>query len=284
MPRRAGVSSFGISGTNAHVILEQAPDGRTAGDGAGTAPLAGDVVPWVVSAQRCGALRAQAARLADGLAANADCRTWRRRCGCGAGRPRPVFEHRAVVVGADRDDLLAGLEALAAGEPVGGVVTRARSAPGARGRVRVPGAGWRSGWGWAVSCWRAVAGVRRRDWRSVRRRWRRGGLVVGGGAVAVRTGWLERVDVVQPVLWAVMVSLAEVWRVVRCGPAAVVGHSQGEIAAAVVAGALSLEDGARVVALRSPALAGVGRSRGRWSSVALAPERGARSCCARAAG
>jgi acyl transferase domain-containing protein/acyl carrier protein len=65
---------------------------------------------------------------------------------------------------------------------------------------------------------------------------------------------LERVDVVQPVLWAVMVSLAEVWRASGVEPAAVVGHSQGEIAAAVVAGALSLEEGARVVALRSRAL------------------------------
>ncbi|WP_158897432.1 acyltransferase domain-containing protein, partial [Streptomyces hygroscopicus] len=63
-----------------------------------------------------------------------------------------------------------------------------------------------------------------------------------------------RVDVVQPVLWAVMVSLAAVWAEYGVCPAAVVGHSQGEIAAAVVAGVLSLEDGARVVAQRSKAL------------------------------
>ncbi|WP_333909896.1 acyltransferase domain-containing protein, partial [Streptomyces sp. ACA25] len=67
----------------------------------------------------------------------------------------------------------------------------------------------------------------------------------------VRSGvGLDRVDVVQPVLWAVMVSLAEVWRSYGVVPSAVVGHSQGEIAAACVAGALSLEDGAKVVALR----------------------------------
>ncbi|QPI60706.1 acyltransferase domain-containing protein [Streptomyces malaysiensis subsp. malaysiensis] len=67
---------------------------------------------------------------------------------------------------------------------------------------------------------------------------------------------LGRVDVVQPVLWAVMVSLAEVWCSFGVVPSAVVGHSQGEIAAAVVAGGLSLEDGARLVVLRSRVLVG----------------------------
>ncbi|WP_344266985.1 acyltransferase domain-containing protein, partial [Streptomyces sodiiphilus] len=80
---------------------------------------------------------------------------------------------------------------------------------------------------------------------------------------------LERVDVVQPVLWAVMVSLAEVWRACGVVPSAVVGHSQGEIAAAVVAGGLSLEDGARVAALRSLAIARGLAGRGGMLSVSL---------------
>ncbi|WUS42645.1 SDR family NAD(P)-dependent oxidoreductase [Kitasatospora sp. NBC_01250] len=80
---------------------------------------------------------------------------------------------------------------------------------------------------------------------------------------------LGRVDVVQPVLWAVMVSLAAVWEAAGVVPSAVVGHSQGEIAAACVAGALSLADGARVVALRSKAIAGSLAGRGGMVSVAL---------------
>ncbi len=88
--------------------------------------------------------------------------------------------------------------------------------------------------------------------------------------------WLERVEVVQPVLWAVGVALAAVWQHAGVVPAAVIGHSQGEIGAACVAGILSLEDAAKAVALRSRALTGaaghrddgVGRpvARTRWRS------------------
>ncbi|WP_159066195.1 acyltransferase domain-containing protein, partial [Streptomyces hygroscopicus] len=85
-------------------------------------------------------------------------------------------------------------------------------------------------------------------------------------------GDVGRVDVVQPVLWAVMVSLAAVWAEYGVCPAAVVGHSQGEIAAAVVAGVLSLEDGARVVALRSRALRRLAGG-GAMASLALGCER-----------
>src|SRR6185312_12257893 len=83
---------------------------------------------------------------------------------------------------------------------------------------------------------------------------------------------LRRVDVVQPVLWAVMVSLAALWRSYGVHPAAVIGHSQGEIAAAHVAGGLSLQDAARIVALRSRALTEIS-GRGGMMSVALTPER-----------
>ncbi|MCG8918517.1 SDR family NAD(P)-dependent oxidoreductase [Actinokineospora sp. PR83] len=84
---------------------------------------------------------------------------------------------------------------------------------------------------------------------------------------------LTRVEVVQPALWAVMVSLAGLWRSWGIEPSAVVGHSQGEIAAAVVSGALSIEDGALVVAARSALIAGVLAGTGGMASVAATPER-----------
>ena len=109
-PRRAGVSSFGISGTNAHVIVEAAPPleaSATAERGGTTVP----VVPWALSAKSESALRAQAARLADHLRAHGELDIadvgWSL-----AGRA--TFEHRGVVVGGDRDRLLAGLDELAA--------------------------------------------------------------------------------------------------------------------------------------------------------------------------
>ncbi|WP_250293350.1 acyltransferase domain-containing protein, partial [Streptomyces atroolivaceus] len=81
---------------------------------------------------------------------------------------------------------------------------------------------------------------------------------------------LDRVDVVQPMLWAVMVSLAEVWRAHGVRPVAVVGHSQGELAAAVVAGVLSLGDAARIVALRSRLIGRELAGRGGMVSLPLA--------------
>ncbi|MFI0822794.1 type I polyketide synthase, partial [Streptomyces sp. NPDC021115] len=245
-PRRAGVSSFGISGTNAHVIVEQAPDEPQAEP----APERGGVVPWVLSGRSEDALRGQAGALLGRLAevpglVPVD-------VGWSLVRSRSVFEHRAVVVGEGRVELVAAVEALAAGQSHPGVVCSGVPVlAGGVGPVLVfPGQG--SQWvgmgaglldvssvfaARVAECERALSPYV--DW-SLRD--------------VLRVGDLGRVDVVQPVLWAVMVSLAAVWAEHGVQPAAVVGHSQGEIAAAVVAGALSLEDGAKVVALRSRAL------------------------------
>ncbi|MFC0601449.1 type I polyketide synthase [Streptomyces palmae] len=252
--RRAGISSFGASGTNAHVILEQAPVEEVAEGGPeGGTPTAPAMVPWLVSARDERSLRAQADRLAGYVLAHPEVDP--ADLGRSLVTSRAVLEQRAVVVGGDREELLAGLRALAAGEEAGSpqVVTGRDTGPGDTVLV-FPGQG--SQWaGMAVElldsspvfgeamgeCERALAPFVE---------WSLEGVLRG---VAGAPG-LERVDVVQPALWAVMVSLARVWRSVGVEPAAVVGHSQGEIAAACVAGALSLEDAARVVALRSRAL------------------------------
>ncbi|MCQ8195389.1 type I polyketide synthase [Streptomyces rugosispiralis] len=252
-PRRAGVSSFGISGTNAHVILEQAP-GRRAESESESGPDGRRVVPWVLSARGAGALRDQAralaARLATGPSASPA------EVGWSLIHSRTLFDHRAVVVGESHAELTAAVEALAADETHPGVVHTGTSATaGGAGPVLVfPGQG--SQWigmgaglldaspvfaARVAECERALAP--HVDWSLTD--------VLRGVDGA---GDLSRVDVVQPVLWAVMVSLAAVWAGHGVRPAAVVGHSQGEIAAACVAGALTLEDGARIVALRSRAL------------------------------
>ncbi|MDX3229222.1 SDR family NAD(P)-dependent oxidoreductase [Streptomyces sp. ME19-01-6] len=248
-PRRAGVSSFGISGTNAHVIIEQPP--ADAGDT--DRPAEASPVPVVLSGRSEAALRAQAGRLRAHVAAGADLRP--ADVGWSAATARSAFEHRAVVVAADRDTLVAGLDALAhGGEGPGAVSGVARHTDG-RVVFVFPGQG--SQWaGMAVELLGCAPVFAER-------------LAACAAALAEFVDWdlegvlrqlpgeptLERVDVVQPASWAVMVSLAALWRSYGVEPAAVVGHSQGEIAAACVAGALSLRDAARVVALRSQAIA-----------------------------
>ncbi|GAA3432707.1 hypothetical protein GCM10018954_023100 [Kutzneria kofuensis] len=255
-PRRAGVSSFGISGTNAHIILEQAPATENVEP---PADVVIGPVPWVLSAKTPEALPGQAARLATVTGDPAD-------IGFSLATTRVAFGHRAAVVGAVPDDFRAALAALAAGEPSPLTVT-GRALSGGKAVFVFPGQG--SQWvGMAAELWssssvfaEAMADCERAflshvDWKLSE--------VLGDAAA------LERVDVVQPVLFAVMVSLARLWRAIGIEPAAVVGHSQGEIAAACVSGALSLADAARVVCLRSRAILALS-GRGGMMSVA-APE------------
>ncbi|ORB15344.1 type I polyketide synthase [Mycobacterium noviomagense] len=243
--RRAGVSSFGISGTNAHVIIEAAP----AAEPRQNAPKPA-VVPWVVSAKTASGLAKQAARLSQHLAAHPELDPadvgWSL-----AGRS--AFEHRAVVLGADGEQLRAGLAELAEDNP-GTAVVQGGVRPAGKAVFVFPGQG--SQWlGMGVElldtapvfaqtineCAQAFSEFV--DWSLID--------VLRG---APRAPGLDRVDVVQPALFAVMVSLAELWRSIGVRPDAVIGHSQGEIAAAYVAGALSLRDAARVVTLRSKLL------------------------------
>ncbi|MFL6118880.1 type I polyketide synthase, partial [Actinophytocola sp.] len=262
-PRRAGVSSFGISGTNAHLIIEEAPAEE---DQAAEEAPPGGVVPLVVSARSTGSLAGQAGRLAAFLG-NAGEVSLARVAGALLST-RAVLGDRAVVVAGSSEEALAGLGALARGETVAGVVTG--SARAARKVVWVfPGQGsqW-VGMGRELLDTSPVFAERVTECAAALAPWVDWSLVdvLRGETDA---GLMDRVDVLQPASFAVMVGLAAVWASVGVVPDAVVGHSQGEIAAACVAGALSLEDAARVVALRSQAIAAELSGRGGMASVSL---------------
>ncbi|MGW3122481.1 SDR family NAD(P)-dependent oxidoreductase [Streptomyces sp. NPDC001107] len=247
--RRAGVSAFGISGTNAHVVLEEAPQ-DSARPGADE-PTGQTLFP--LSARSPQALRGQAERLRQALtrqpqpplSAVASALT----------HHRTHFEHRAVLRASSDDELLDALRGLAAAEPNSDLTVGPQQAlPNGKLAFVFPGQG--AQWAgmardlldsdpvFADELDRCDAALRPFTTWSVT-------SVLRGDAAAPSPA---RVDVVQPVLFAVMVSLAAVWRARGVRPDAVIGHSQGEVAAACVAGALSLNDAAAVVALRSQAL------------------------------
>ncbi|MEU9032908.1 SDR family NAD(P)-dependent oxidoreductase, partial [Streptomyces sp. NPDC048383] len=263
-PRRAAVSSFGISGTNAHTIIEQAPDEDTPGPATptDTAPTA---LPYVLSAKSADALLGQAARLLDHLEGADDLRAVD--VAHSLATTRAAFDHRAVVVAGDRGELLRGLTALRDETAAAGLARGAAS----NGKTTFVFPGQGSQWvGMAAglldssvvfaaridACAKALEPFT--DWSLTD--------VLRGVEGAPS---FDRVDVVQPALFSVMVSLAEVWRAAGVRPGAVIGHSQGEIAAACVAGILSLEDAARVVALRSQAIGRVLAGLGGMVSVPL---------------
>ncbi|WP_420856477.1 SDR family NAD(P)-dependent oxidoreductase [Streptomyces mangrovisoli] len=278
--RRAGVSSFGISGTNAHVIVEEAPlpegeprqpESPEHSEGSERSEGAETVVPLVVSAKSEAALHAQADALASFLAERPELPL--ADAGFALATARTHFAHRAAVLGTRREELVQGLRSLARDEPRPEVV-RATTAP-AGGVVFVfPGQGSQ----WPAMATRLLqespvfaASVDEitavldplLDW-SVR-----DVLEQRDGAPS-----LERIDVVQPVLFTVMLSLAALWKAHGVTPDAVVGHSQGEVCAAVLAGALSLEDGARIIVERSRAWATLS-GRGAMASLSLPADQAA---------
>jgi len=264
-PRRCAVSSFGVSGTNAHVVLEDAPEPELLVEPTAE-PVCPPVVPWVLSARNEPALRAQAANLAARVAADPALDPVD--VGYSLVSSRSRFEHRAVAFGTGRDGLLAGLDGMAAGEPTAGVVDGVADLDG-RTVFVFPGQGsqW-AGMGADLLEQSPVFAARMAECAAALRPYADWSLLdvlreVDGAPS------LDRVDVVQPAAFAMMVSLAALWQSHGVQPAAVVGHSQGEIAAAVVAGALSLADGALVVALRSQSIARVLAGRGGMLSVPL---------------
>ena len=246
-PRRAGVSSFGLGGTNAHMVIEQGPDPEPAASN-DTGP---SVTTLTISGRTAGRLASRASRIADWLE------------GAGAdvpladvahtlGRQRGRSGKLALVCARDRAQATAGLRSVAGGEPAPGVVALSGGTPGP-GTVFVY-----SGQG---SQW---AGMGRR-------------LLVDEPAFAAAVVELEPVfvdqvgfslrqvlesgepvvgiDRIQPVLVGMQLALTALWRSYGVEPGAVIGHSMGEVAAAVVAGALSPADGLNVIATRSRLMA-----------------------------
>ncbi|GAB1818047.1 type I polyketide synthase [Herbidospora sp. RD11066] len=240
-PRRAGISSFGVSGTNAHAIIEETPADEDAEEIVPGPPPPS--VPWVLSAKTAQGLDDQLVRLrAHASRTSAPVAD----VGLSLATTRTAMDHRAVLID-------------------GAEVARGVTGSG-DGRVVMVFPGQGSQWtGMAADlldtspvfaarmaeCAEALAP--HIDWSPLD---------------VVRDGSLDDVEVVQPALWAVMVSLAELWKSYGVTPAAVIGHSQGEIAAACVAGALTLADAAAVVVLRARALRPLA-GRGGMMSVAL---------------
>jgi acyl transferase domain-containing protein len=216
-PRRAGVSAFGTSGTNAHLILEQAPEQEELREQSADV----GVVPWVVSARDPAALRAQAARLADFVTHRADADP--ADVGWSLAATRSVFEHRAVVVGGDRTELIAGLWALTKGK------AHPRVASGDAGDSPVRG----------KTVW----------------------LFSGrnGGHAEMGVGLYERfpvfaaaVDEVYGLagttgLFAVQIGLARLLNAAGLRPDVVIGDGVGEVAAAHLAGVFDLADACQLI-------------------------------------
>lgn len=258
-PRRAGVSSFGISGTNAHIVLEEAPSAVAEPDSAGTATL------FPLSARGDASLRGQLERLIGLVESDPDLAL--PSVARSLALHRTHFERRAVVVAADRAELLDGLRAAALGDPAPNTVGPEDAVISGKVAFVFPGQGsqWlRMGRDlWSESPVFRAEFARCDEALRPHTGWSAVGVLCGDADAPP----LRDDDVVQPMLFAVMVSLAAMWRAAGVLPDAVVGHSQGEIAAACVGGAIGLADAAAVVTRRSRALSTV--SGGAMAAVGL---------------
>ncbi|MEU5057496.1 MULTISPECIES: SDR family NAD(P)-dependent oxidoreductase [unclassified Streptomyces] len=263
--RRCAVSSFGVSGTNSHVILESWEEKSK--DIASPANVCDDAThALALSAKTPAALRTHAARVAEYLTSGTASVAATAQA---LATQREHYAHRAVAIAGRRESLASALQAFADDTDSPSVVH------GEARRIRrpvfvFPGQG---------SQWDAMAVQLLKDSDVFRLRVEE---VAGAfkphldyDLLAVLTGEdqetdRERTDVVQPLIFTMMLGLASMWGLAGVRPAAVIGHSQGEVAAACLAGALSLDEAARVVACRSRVLENEGR--GGMVAVALGVE------------
>lgn len=245
--RRAGVSSFGMGGTNAHVVVEQ-PAARP---DAGAAECDGSPVVWVVSGRSKRALANQAQRLLARVTDDPDLSALD--VGWSLAATRSDFEHRAVLVSADRAVLMEGLAGVAAGSPGPGVVA-GRANPAGKTAFVFPGQG---------AQWLGMGRQLYGRFPAFARAFDDAAAALDGHlrVPLKQVIWgpdpeaLENTGFAQPALFAVEVALASLWRSWGVTPDVVLGHSVGEIAAAHVAGVLSLRDAATIVAARGRLMA-----------------------------
>ncbi|MEW2118305.1 SDR family NAD(P)-dependent oxidoreductase [Streptomyces sp. NPDC005474] len=257
-PRRAAISSFGISGTNAHLIVEEAPPTTTPTETvpaapAVPAPVSGVPAPYVLAARDQDALRAQAARLAayasDSAADPADS-DLPADLGFSLATTRTAFEHRAVVLAADAEDLRLGLTALAEGTAAPNTVTGDAGTAGRTAFLFTGQGAQRAGMGRELyeahpvfaaaldeicAAFDGLLDVPLRD------------VLFDTGAGA---GLIDLTSYAQPSLFAIEVALFRLLAHHGLTPDLLAGHSIGELAAAHAAGVLSLEDAAKLVAAR----------------------------------
>ena len=247
----AGVSAFGFSGTNVHVVLAAAPgdDGRRVNGHRRAADRPGaEVAACVLSDKSADRVRDQARHLAAWLERGPSGDPAPGQIAAALDRRQGRGPHRAVVIARDRAELAAGLAALGGDEPHPGVVTgtEGQAGPGAAFIFSGYGAQW-DGMGRALAAAEPVFADALAQAHA--RLAEASGRPVSAGGEALR-----RVQHAQPAVFAIQVALARLWQERGVQPAAVIGHSMGEVAAAVVTGALSLADGARVITCRSALL------------------------------
>ncbi|WP_104821202.1 type I polyketide synthase [Kitasatospora sp. MMS16-BH015] len=246
--RRAAVSSFGISGTNAHVVLEQAPDLPAVPEPQPVEPAG--PVPWVLSARDEVGLRAQAARLRELVAGPAAPRS--AELGLALATTRTAFGHRAAVTGRSTADLLAGLEALAGGGEAPNLLRGTAGRAGATAFLFTGQGAQRPGMGrllharypvFAEALDAVLAAVDPRLDRPL------GELLFAAEGTA-EADLLHRTEYAQPALFAVEVALYRLLDSFGLHADLLAGHSIGELAAAHLAGLWSLPDAAALVAAR----------------------------------
>ncbi|XYI02620.1 non-ribosomal peptide synthase/polyketide synthase [Sorangium sp. So ce1128] len=283
-PRLAGVSAFGMSGTNAHVVVEEAPP-RPAPQREAGALHGFHLLP--LSARSPDALRATAEAVERFLATVPDEAGGDAPAGAAAPSLADVcytaslrrghHEARLSVVGRSRDELRAGLQAFVKSEPCAGLST-GRAAPGQKRRLVFVFSGQGSQW---VGMGRQLL-AEEPIFRGAMERC--DALLREHGQISVldelraeaQRSRLDDTEVTQPALFALQVSLVELWRALGVAPDAVVGHSVGEVAAAYAAGALSLEQAARIVAHRGRVMQGA-TGLGRMAAVELSIEEAERT-------